>query len=71
MNGWNSTKYWTFMAHVNRQTYIKPLPLPPTYPQENNNEKCVWLDEIGNHPDRQADRYIARLWMAKSQEMTM
>ncbi len=25
----------------------------------------VWLDEIGNYPDRQADRFIAQLWMAK------
>jgi len=45
----------------------------------DNNEKYVWLDEIGNHPDQQADRldeignhpdrqaerFIARLWMAK------
>ncbi len=31
----------------------------------DNNEKYVWLEEIGKHPDGEADQFIARLWMAK------
>jgi hypothetical protein len=37
----------------------------------DNNEKYVWLDEIGNHPDRQAERFYSTTVDGKSPEMTM